>query len=54
MTKSQQRIYTFLIKEPGKIWTTEELAEILSIDRSNVYRNMENLSTLGKVERVGK
>jgi hypothetical protein len=54
MTKSQQRIYAFLIKEPGKIWTTAELSEILSIDRSNVYRNMENLSMLGKVERIAK
>lgn len=54
MTKSQQKIYELLVKEPGKIWTTEELTEILSIDRTNVYRNMENLSTLGKVERIAK
>ena len=54
MTKSQQKIYTILIKQPGKIWSTEELASLLSIDRTNVYRNMENLSALGKVERIMK
>jgi Fic family protein len=43
-----------LIKEPGKIWTTEELAESLSIDRTNVYRNMKSLITLGKVEKIQK
>ena len=54
MTKSQQIIYKLLIQEPGKIWTTEELVEVLSIDRTNVYRNMENLSRMNKVERIAK
>jgi Fic family protein len=54
MTKSQQRIYSLLLKEPGKIWTTEELAKSLSIDRTNVYRNMENLISLGKIEKIQK
>ncbi len=54
MTKSQQKIYILLLKELGKIWTTEDLEKVLSIDRTNVYRNMEHLMALGKVERIMK
>ena len=49
--KTQQKIVTLIENNPQI--TTQEMADSIGIDRSNVYRNIKKLQEQGAIRRVG-
>ena len=49
--KTQQKIVALIENNPQI--TTQEMADSIGIDRSNVYRNIKKLQEQGVIRRVG-
>lgn len=49
--KTQQKIVALIESNPQI--TTQEMADSIGIDRSNVYRNIKKLQEQGIIRRVG-
>ena len=49
--KTQQKILKLIQQNPNV--TTQEMADIIGIDRSNVWRNMKIMQIEGTIRRVG-